>query len=72
MRYYESFDSYKINKSLIGENIVAFKKYDGQNFVAKYNVKKKVFDSFGSKTRLVDETDEQFGLAVKIFKEQIW
>lgn len=71
MRYYESFDSYKINKSLIGENIVAFKKYDGQNFVAKYNVKKKVFDSFGSKTRLVDETDEQFGLAVKIFKEQI-
>ena len=34
-------------------------------------MKKKKFDSSGSKSRLVDETDEQFGKAVKIFKEQI-
>lgn len=71
MRYYESFDSININKSLLGEQIFAFNKYDGQNFVAKFNVKKKVFDSFGSRKRLVDETDEQFGKAVVLFKEKI-
>ena len=38
MRYYESFDSININKSLLGEQIFAFNKYDGQNFVAKFNV----------------------------------
>lgn len=69
MRYYESFLNINNDKELLNDAIYAFNKYDGQNFVVKYNARSKEFDSFGSRTQLVDETSEQFGNAVKIFKE---
>ena len=71
MRYYESFSNINNDKTLIGEEIYAFKKYDGQNFVAKYNTKKEEFIRFGSRTRIVNETDEQFGAAIILFREKI-
>lgn len=70
MRYYESFDNYKIDPSLIGEEVYAFNKYDGQNFVAKLNVRKKTFDLFGTRKRLVDETDENYKKAIELFKKE--
>lgn len=71
MRFYESFLNINNDKELLDDTIYAFNKYDGQNFVVKYNARSKEFDAFGSKTQLVDETSEQFGNAVKIFKEEI-
>jgi hypothetical protein len=71
MRYYESFMNINNDKELLNDYIYAFNKYDGQNFAVKYNAKSKKFDCFGSRTHLVDETDEQFGNAVKLFKETI-
>lgn len=71
MRYYESFFNIKNDKELLGDIIYAFNKYDGQNFVVKYNVKSKKFDCFGSRKQLIDEKHEQFGNAVRLFKEKI-
>ena len=71
MRYYESFFNINNDKELLNDSVYAFNKYDGQNFAVKYNARKKVFDCFGSKTQMVDETSEQFGKAVVIFKEKI-
>lgn len=71
MRYYESFFNINNDKELLHDNIFAFNKYDGQNFAVKYNAKSKKFDCFGSHKRLVDENDEQFGNAIKLFKDNI-
>lgn len=71
MRFYESFFNINNDKELLNDYIFAFNKYDGQNFAVKYNAKSKNFDCFGSKKRLVNETDEQFGNVVKLFKEKI-
>ena len=71
MRYYESFFNIKNDKELLNDMIYAFNKYDGQNFVVKYNAKSKNFDCFGSRKQLVDETHEQFGNVVRLFKEEI-
>jgi len=69
MKHYDSFENYRYDKSLLGEEIWAWNKLDGQNFCAKYVPKRKEFDMFGSKTQNVDETSEQFGNAVRYFKE---
>lgn len=68
MRHYDSINRIQDDGFLIGESVWAFNKLDGQNFAVKYNTRKKVFDSFGSRKRMVDETDEQFGDTVRYFK----
>lgn len=68
MKHYDSIDRIQDNGFLLGESVWAFNKLDGQNFCVKYNPKKQVFDCFGSRNRVFDENDEQFGCAVKYFK----
>ena len=68
MKHYDSIDNIKYNTELVGEQVWAFNKLDGQNFCAKYSVKKKEFTNFGSRKCMVDETSEQFGDAVRYFK----
>lgn len=71
MKHYNSIPNIKEDKSLIGENICAFNKLDGQNFCVRYSAKNKCFNMFGSRTQNVDETSEQFGEAVTFFKQNI-
>lgn len=71
MKHYDSFENIKYDKFLIGEEIWASNKIDGQNFCARYSPKKKEFVMFGSKNYNVDETSEQFGKAVIYFKEKM-
>lgn len=68
MHRYDSIENVKYDGSLIGEEVWAFNKLDGQNFGAKYNVRKKEFSDFTSRKCNVDETNEQFGDAVRYFK----
>lgn len=72
MKEYNSIPKFIENKGLLGEQVVAFNKLDGQNFRVKYQTKganKNQFTLFGSRTQLVDETSENFGNAVVFFKE---
>ena len=71
MKHYDSFENVKYDLSMIGEEIWASNKLDGQNFCAKYSPKLKEFSMFGSKTQNVDESSEQFGEAVRYFKEHM-
>jgi len=71
MKHYDSIENIKYDKSLMGEEIWAFNKLDGQNMCVKYNARKKEFSDFGSRKCNVDETHEQFGDAVKFFKNNI-
>lgn len=71
MKHYDSFENIKYDLSMIGEEVWVSNKLDGQNFCAKYSPKLKEFTMFGSKTQNVDETSEQFGKAVKYFKENM-
>lgn len=71
MKHYDSFENIKNDQLLIGEEVWAFNKLDGQNFCAKYSPKQKEFTMFGSKTQNVDETSEQFGNAVLYFKNNM-
>ena len=68
MKHYDSFENIKYDGTLLGEEIWAFNKIDGQNFCAKFSPKRKEFTMFGSKTQNVDETNEQFAEAVRYFK----
>lgn len=72
MKEYNSIPRLLDDGTLKGEQVVAFNKIDGQNFRVKYTPKgltKKQFTLFGSRTQLVDETNEQFGDAVRFFKK---
>ena len=72
MKEYASIPRLLDDGTLKGEQVVAFNKLDGQNFRVKYTPKgltKKQFTTFGSRTQLVDETNEQFGDAVRFFKQ---
>jgi len=69
MKHYDSFENIRFDQMLMGEEVWAFNKLDGQNFCARYSPKLKTFNMYGSKTQNVDETSEQFGSAVKYFKE---
>ncbi|WQJ53938.1 MAG: RNA ligase [Wendovervirus sonii] len=71
MKHYDSIESINYDKSLIGENVWAFNKLDGQNLCVKYNSKRKEFAGFGSRKCQVDENHEQFGGAVRFFKSKI-
>lgn len=73
MKEYNSIPNYRDDKTLHGEQVVAFNKLDGQNFRVKYTPKgatKKQFTMFGSRQTLVDENTEGFGDAVRMFKEK--
>ena len=54
MKHYDSIDNIKYNTELLGEQVWAFNKLYGQNFCAKYSVKKKMFTNFGSRKCMVD------------------
>ena len=69
MHRYDSIENVKYDKCLMGEEVWAFNKLDGQNFGAKYNVRTKTFTDFTSRKCNVDENHEQFGGAVRYFKE---
>lgn len=69
MKRYDSINNIKYDRSLIGEEVWAFNKLDGQNFGAKYSPKLKEFVGFTSRKCNVDETSEMFGKAVIYFKE---
>lgn len=71
MKHYDSFENIKFDGTLLGEEVWAFNKLDGQNFCAKYQPKLKAFTMYGSKTQNVDETSEQFGDAVRYFKKSM-
>jgi len=60
---------YYYQPELIGKEIIAFDKLDGQSmrFEANFN---RGFYKFGSRTQMVDHRDEQFGEAVGVFKEK--
>ena len=68
MKHYNSIPRIQDDGTLKGEEIWAFNKLDGQNFCVKYSPKRKEFGPFGSRKRLVDEGDGQFGNTVKYFK----
>ena len=44
-----SFENIKYDQALIGEEVWAFEKLDGQNFCVKYSPKTKEFPCFGSR-----------------------
>ena len=73
MKQYDSIPRVQDDGTLIGSDVWAFNKLDGQNFRAKYVSKgkdKKQFTLFGSRKTLVDENTEDFGEAVRYFKER--
>lgn len=72
MKEYNSIPHFKYDKTLKGEEIVAFNKLDGQNFRVKFNARgadKCRFTTFGSRQTIVGEENEEFGNAVRYFKE---
>ncbi len=72
MKEYDSIPRVQDDGTLLGEDVWAFNKLDGQNFRAKYMAKghsKKQFTLFGSRRQLVDEDTEGFGDAVRYFKK---
>lgn len=68
MKHYDSIPSILYYGALNGEMVWGFNKLDGQNFCVAYKPKHKEFGPCGSRNRTVDENDEQFGTAVKWFK----
>ena len=68
MKHYISIPRFKDDKSLLGEEIFAFNKLDGQNLCVKYLPKQKEFQTFGSRRMIVDENSEVLGDAVRYFK----
>ena len=72
MRHYDTINRIQDDGTLLGEEIAAYNKLDGQNICVKYSPRKKVFDQFGSRKRVFDETDEQFGDAVCWFNDSCY
>ena len=68
MKHYESIPRFKDDKRLLGEDVFAFNKLDGQNLCVKYLPKKNDFQSFGSRRMVINETSEVLGDAVAFFK----
>jgi len=53
----------------LGEECIAFLKYDGSNIRAEWNPKKG-FCKFGSRNHMIDGQHEQFGDAVTLFQDK--
>lgn len=69
MKHYDSINRFKDDKQLLGEEVWAFNKLDGQNFCARYSPRTRDFPAFGSRKVSVDENSEHFGNTVRYFKE---
>ena len=54
---------------LLGQEIWAFDKLDGQNLRFEANFKRG-FYKFGSRTQMISDKDEQFGIGVNLFMEK--
>lgn len=67
LKHYDSIPRIQDYTSLNGEMVFGYNKLDGQNFCVTYRPKHKVWGPCGSRTRTVDENDEQFGTTVKWF-----
>ena len=72
MRHYDTIQRIQDDGTLLGEEIAAFNKLDGQNVGVKYSPKRKEFGPFCSRNRVFDETDPQFGCAVQWFKSSCY
>jgi hypothetical protein len=64
MKSYPKIEYY--SQDLIGENIIAFNKLDGQNLRFEYN-HKSGFYKFGTRNVMVSKNDTTFGPAIDIF-----
>ena len=65
----KSYDSIEYYGDYWGLPIVAFDKLDGSNLRFEYS-HKRGFYKFGSRNVMIDETNEQFGFAIKLFKDK--
>lgn len=72
MRHYDSINRIQDDGTLLGEMVWAFNKLDGQNFCVKNNPRTKKFGPYGSRKRLVDASDDQFGECVKFFEKSCY
>ena len=68
MTSYRQIEGITKNRN-IGKSCYSFYKYDGSNLRWEWN-KKRGFYKYGSRKRLFDESDEQFGKALLLFKEK--
>lgn len=59
-----------IMRDVIKTPIYAFDKLDGSNIRAEYS-RKRGFNKFGSRTRLLDEQEENLGEAITIFNREL-
>ena len=69
MKHYDSIPRIQDDGTLKSEIVWGFNKLDGQNFCITYKPKHKIWGPYGSRTRTVDENDEQFGQTVKWFQD---
>ncbi len=67
MKSYHKLHYYK--PDLMGQEVWAFDKLDGQNLRFECNFKRG-FYKFGSRTQMISQKDEQFGEAVNIFMKK--
>lgn len=67
LRHYDSIPRVQDYTNLNGQMVAGYNKLDGQNFCVSYRPKHKTWGPCGSRTRTVDENDEQFGTTVKWF-----
>lgn len=58
------------NKAPIGEQCIAFVKYDGSNLRWEWSPKKGWY-KFGTRSRLFDTSDEIFGEAIPLFQDTL-
>jgi len=68
MTTYRQIEGITKNKN-IGKSCYSFYKYDGSNLRWEWN-KKRGFFKYGSRKRLFDGSDDQFGKALLLFKEK--
>lgn len=67
MKSYPHIEYYP--KGIMNEHIIAFDKLDGSNIRCEFS-RKRGFYKFGTKKCIIDESNEQFGKAITIFKEK--
>ena len=67
MKTYPSVQYYK--NAILGSQIIAFDKLDGQNIRCEWS-KNKGWYKFGTRTSMFDESNEQFGKAIPLFREK--
>jgi hypothetical protein len=66
MKSYQTIDYYGDNWGL---SVIAFDKLDGSSMRFEYS-QKRGFYKFGSRNVMIDENHEQFGFAIKLFKDK--